>query len=69
MGDTTLIPALSRELSGSANLTVKQDVSFELLTALIGPTDGPVAMSMRQKSKNNRCLTATTLRMRRHSNV
>ena len=38
------------------------------LTAIIGPTDRPVAMSMKlKKNQKNRCLTMTISRMRRHT--
>ena len=47
-----------------------QNASFKPLMAIIGPTGGPVAMSMKLKNlKNslNRRLTMTISRMRRHA--
>jgi len=45
-----------------------QNASFKPLTAIIGPTDGPVAMRMKlKKNLKNRRLTMTTSRMRRHT--
>ena len=48
-----------------------QNASFKPLTAIIGPTDGPVAMSMKpkkpKKERKNRRLTMTISRMHRHA--
>jgi len=41
-----------------------QNASFKPLTAIIGPTGGPVVMSMELKNLKNRRLTMTVSRMR-----